>query len=57
MKNSVLVALCLWMTSVTFAQSLSGTVTDAKTNKGVPFASVYILGIELGTVTDEVREV
>ncbi len=39
-------------TEVTFRPAIQGVVTDKNTGEGIPFANVYMLGTETGTLTD-----
>ena len=48
----LLLMSCLTVKTVLFAQSFSGKVIDSNTNKGIPFASVFITEVELGTTCD-----
>ena len=52
--RSVLTCLLLFVTATVFAQNIQvkGTVTDASTGEGVPFASVQLKGTMTGTATD-----
>ncbi len=51
-KIAVLLVLC-FSTLMTFGQSFTGTVTDQNTHQPVPFANVYFVELETGTITDE----
>ena len=42
----------LFLSSITFAQSIEGVVLDTETNKPVKAAHVYITNIEQGTITN-----
>ena len=56
-KRSIL--LLVWSFSVVtvFSQTFTGTVIDQETNQPVPFANVYFVEIETGTITNQVGKV
>lgn len=52
MKNIFMSIVTLLLSQWTIAQHFSGNVVDAKTKKGIPFASVYVVDVQIGTITD-----
>jgi hypothetical protein len=48
-----LVVIAFICNTVTYAQSVTGTVKDAKTGEPLPFVNVGVVGKNLGTVTDD----
>lgn len=53
MKPTLLLAFFLLRTAATFAQSISGRITDAKTHEALLFVNIGVVGKALGTVADE----
>lgn len=47
-----LIVITLFITQVTFAQNINGTVIDKETEKGIPFAKVYFVELQNGTICD-----
>jgi iron complex outermembrane receptor protein len=47
------VLLFLAITNLYAQNSIKGTVTDATTNQGIPYANIYLSELEKGTYTNE----
>lgn len=54
MKHIVLTIVTICLVQLSFGQTLSGKVVDSKTKETIPFASVFITGVEIGTITDSI---
>ena len=53
MKNKILlIVTTLLVFNICNAQYISGKVVDSKTNSAIPFAKIYCLEIQNGTITD-----
>ena len=53
-KYSLLTVLLLLQNLNLYAQkTLKGTIIDSKTNQGIPYASIGVLGKRIGTIADE----
>jgi iron complex outermembrane receptor protein len=48
------IILSLFTAQITFAQNMKGTVIDKETEKGIPFAKVYFIELQNGTICDSI---
>lgn len=52
MKNILVMILPFFLVKLSSAQELSGRVTNSVTGEAVPFASIYLPNVQIGTITD-----
>lgn len=48
-----MIAAGIFSAAFSFAQTIKGTVTDAKTNAPLPYVNIGVIGKGIGTVTDD----
>ena len=54
MKNILLMIVFPFVVQLSFAQEFKGKILDAETKEGIPFANIYIKGIQVNAISDSI---